>query len=114
VKTRSAKNKGRRLCADVRERLLSWAPDLKAGDIAVTPSGCTGEDLYLSPAAKSVYPLSIECKNQEALNIWASLKQAQSHVKAESGDVPVLVFTRNREGKNYIALDLEDFLKLVR
>jgi hypothetical protein len=113
VKTSSCKAKGRRTCAHVRERLLFWAPDLKDGDIAVTPSGVTGVDVYLSPAAKCVYPFAIECKNQEALNIWSSLKQAQSHVKSESDGTPLLVFTRNREDV-FVALKLEDFLRLIR
>jgi hypothetical protein len=112
VKTSSAKSKGRRLCAHVRERLLHWCPDIQPGDIAVTPSGVTGPDLYLSPAAKIKYNLAWECKNQETLNIWEALKQAEGHVAGD--EKPVVAFTRNRVGKVYVALDLEDFLWLIQ
>ncbi len=111
MKTSSAKAKGRRLAQSVKELLLSWAPDLTERDVQVTPSGVTGVDVALSEAAFKVYPLAIECKNQEKLNVWESIKQAESHVKVD--EIPVLCFTRNRE-KIYIALELEKFLKLTR
>jgi hypothetical protein len=114
MKTSSAKAKGRRAAAAVRELLLSYAPDINPQDIAVTPSGVNGPDVYLSQAAKGVYPLAIECKNQEALNIWAALKQSREHALEGSGDHPVVFFTRNREGKIYVALEAESFLKLIR
>jgi hypothetical protein len=113
MKTSSAKAKGRRLCQAVAEKLLTWAPDLKPDDIYVTPSGVTGEDLKLSPAAREIYPYAVECKNQESLNIWSALEQSRTHVK--NPDVtPLVVFTRNREGREYVALELEHFLKLTR
>lgn len=112
MKTSSAKAKGRRLCALVRAKLLEWAPDLKGDDILVTSSGCTGEDLKLSPAAREKYPLAIECKNQEKLNIWDAMEQARGHAK--EGVKPVVMFTRNHEGRVYVALELEDFLWLTR
>ena len=50
-----------------------------------------------------------ECKNQEKLNIWESLKQAEEN----SGDYPpILIFKRNTS-KTYVTLDLEEFLKLI-
>lgn len=97
----------------LREKLLTMAPDLEPGDIAVTPSGVTGPDLYLSPAAKKVYPLAWEAKNQESLNIWAALKQSEQHV-AGTDLKPVVCFTRNRAGTEYVALKLDDFLWLIR
>ena len=111
MKTSSAKQKGRRLASKVRESLLQWAPDLNEGDIHVTPSGVTGPDLYLSPLALKTYPFAIECKNQEAINIWASIKQSESHVKTD--EIPVLVFSRNH-AEVMVCLKLENFLKLVR
>lgn len=117
MRTSSAKAKGRRLCAQVRERLLVMAPDLKDGDIAVTPSGVTGPDLYMSPRAQEIYPIVWEMKNQEALNIWEALKQSETHLKHVKGDekmCPVVAFSRNRVGKIYVAMDLEDFLWLIR
>ena len=41
--------------------------------------GMSGEDIVLSPAAKRVIKYSFECKNQERLNLWKSLEQADSN-----------------------------------
>ncbi|MFK7874085.1 MAG: hypothetical protein AB8C84_13120 [Oligoflexales bacterium] len=84
--------------------------ELEPDDIRVTPSGVTGPDLQLSPKAQKQIPFTIEVKNQERLNIWASLKQAQNHKK--DSDNPLLVFTRNRENL-YACLLLDDFLSLI-
>ena len=62
MKTKSAKAKGRKLLAEVRELLFQYAPDLKPDDIRVTPSGCVGEDLLLSPAARQIYSIIVEGK----------------------------------------------------
>lgn len=112
VKTASCKAKGRRLLQEVRDKVLKWFPDLKPDDIRVTPSGCTGEDLLLSPAAQNVFPFIIEGKNQEALNVWAALSQAESHKQNGSSLMPLLVFRRNRS-PIYCALSFDDFLSLV-
>lgn len=111
MKTSSAKNKGRRACQEVRDLLFKFAPDLKPDDIQVTPSGVTGEDLHLSPAAQEVYPLTIECKNQEKLELWAAIKQSESHAK--EGRYPTLFFRRNHS-ELYVVLKAEHFMKLVR
>ena len=71
--------------------------------------GMSGEDIVLSPAAKKVIPYSIECKNQERLNLWGSLEQAEGNSQDRQ---PVLVFKRNRS-KVYVALDFEHFLELI-
>lgn len=117
MKTSSCKAKGRRACQEVRELLLQYAQDLKPDDIRVTSSGCTGEDLLLSPAAQEIYPLAIECKNQEALNVWSALKQAESHSNQEEiaavKRLPILFFRRNHSSL-YVAMQAEHFLKLVR
>ena len=72
--------------------------------------GETGEDIKLSPAARRQIPYSFECKNQEKINIWESLNQAEEN----SGDYPpVLIFKRNRS-KTYAVLELEDFIDLIK
>lgn len=117
MKTSSAKAKGRRLCQEIKELLHKWAPDLKPGDIEVTSSSVTGEDLKLSPAAREIYPFVCECKCQEALNVWKSLEQAESHLADRNQDygfyVPILFFRRNHS-KTYVALEIENFMKLIR
>ena len=110
MKTSSAKAKGRRAAQEVRQLILEIHPELKADDVQVTPSGVTGEDLKLSPAARDLLPIAIECKNVEKLNIWKALEQAESH-SAEFE--PVLFFKRNR-GKLYAAVDATVLLVLIK
>ena len=43
--------------------LLALAPSLEPDDIKSTSMGAGGEDVQLSPAARAVYPIQIECKN---------------------------------------------------
>ena len=109
MKTRSAKAKGRRLQNKIRDLLLEEFKELEPDDIRTAIMGETGEDIKLSPAARKQIPYSFECKNQEKLNIWESLNQAEEN----SGDYPpILIFKRNRS-KTYVTLELEDFLKLI-
>ena len=71
--------------------------------------GETGEDIKLSPAARREIPFSLECKNQEKINIWESLNQAEEN----SGDYPpVLIFKRNRS-KTYAVLEIDDFIDII-
>lgn len=124
MKTSSAKAKGRRLLQQVKETLLEWAPDLHPDDIQVTPSGVPGPDLYFSPKAREIYDFDVEGKNQEALNIWGAMRQLyerktkldEKHKEAGTahGTTHLLCFSRNREKRVYVCLDLEDFLRLIR
>jgi hypothetical protein len=117
MKIQSAKQKGRRGALEVKELLYKYAPDLKPGDIEVTSSSVTGEDLKLSPAARQIYPLVIECKNTESINVWAAFEQAKSHLKKYNEEtqfiVPVLFFKRNRS-ELMACLRADDFIKLTR
>lgn len=109
MKTRSAKNKGRRLQALVRNALLERFPSLEPDDIKVAIMGESGEDIKLSPAARRMFPYAIECKNVEKLNMWAALAQATENAK---GHTPLLVFGRNRTVP-HVALPLDAFLRLT-
>lgn len=112
MKTSSAKAKGRRACAEVRDSLFAFADgSIPFEDIQVTSSGVTGEDLKLSRLAREKYPFTFEVKNQEKINIWSSIKQAESH--AEYGLIPVLCFKRNNTDP-YICMSLHDFLKYTK
>ena len=110
MKTSSGKAKGRRLQNKVRDVLLEhFSEELEPDDIRTAIMGETGEDIKLSPAARKLIPYSFECKNQEKLNIWSSLEQADEN----SGDYPpVLIFKRNRS-KTYVTVELEEFMKLI-
>ena len=110
MKTSSGKAKGRRLQNKIRDVLLEhFSEQLEPDDIRTAIMGETGEDIKLSPAARRLIPYSFECKNQEKLNIWSSLEQAEEN----SGDYPpVLIFKRNRS-KTYVTVELEEFMKLI-
>ena len=109
MKTRSAKNKGKRLQNSVRDILLETFDTLEPDDIKSAIMGDSGEDIQLSPAARKLIPYSIECKNQEKLNIWSALEQAEDNSKDST---PVLIFKRNRS-KTYAVLEIEEFIKLI-
>lgn len=111
MKPQSAKAKGRRLQQTVRDRILETFPSLEPDDVRSASMGASGEDLLLSPAARRLFPFSVECKNQERLNIWTALTQAESN--SRDGKTPLLVFTRNRAA-TYVALPFDVFLDLVK
>ena len=109
MKTRSAKSKGRRLQNQIKELLLESFKELEPDDVRSAIMGETGEDIKLSPAARRQIPYSFECKNQEKINIWESLNQAEEN----SGDYPpVLIFKRNRS-KTYAVLEIDDFIDII-
>lgn len=108
MKTSSAKAKGRKLCRLVADKILARFPLLHPDDVKVTSSGVTGEDLSLSPLARQKFPFAIECKNQEKLNIWAALAQAESNSRNHT---PLLIFSRNRS-KTYCVIEIDDFMAL--
>ena len=112
MKTRSAKQKGRRLQQNVRDLLLEALSEyLEEDDIRSTSMGAPGEDLLLSPLARKLIPLSLECKNQEALNIWSAHNQAESNSKP--GAYPAVVYKRNFSN-TYISMKLDDFIELLK
>jgi len=109
IKTSSAKAKGRNLQKKVAEMIskVTCIPVEKDGEIESRGMGQTGRDVILRGRAKELFCFhGIECKAQEALNIWAALKQAEEH-----GGKPILFFKRNRS-EVYVALKAEDFFEL--
>jgi len=109
MKTRSAKNKGKRLQNDVRDLILETFQQLEPNDVRSTTMGDSGEDILLSPAARKLFPFATECKNQERLNIWESLEQAESNAGQH---IPLVVFKRNRS-KTYISMEINDLMRLL-
>ena len=76
MKTQSAKAKGRRLQQWMRELLIEEL-DVHPEDIESRSMGAGGEDLIMARAARHKFPYSIECKNQESVNVWKAYEQAQ-------------------------------------
>ena len=54
--------------------------------------------------------MSFECKNQERLNLWDSLEQAEMNCEDRC---PTLIFTRNRTPV-YAAIPFEELIKLIK
>jgi hypothetical protein len=127
VRPQSAKAKGRRLQQEVRDAVLAAFPALEPDDVRSTSMGASGADLLLSPAARKLFPYYVECKNQEALNVWEALKQTALGVYRHSVDAvqanplvtivggvqPLLVFRRNKT-PTYAVVPWEHFLELVK
>ena len=109
MKSRSAKNKGKWLQNNFRDLLLETFNQLEPDDIRSAIMGESGEDIKLSPAARKLIPYSFECKNQEKLNIWDSLNQAEENSGVYD---PVLIFKRNRS-KTYAVVNVEKFIELI-
>lgn len=107
MKPSSAKAKGRLLqkwFVDLLVDKLSLDPN----DIESRPMGSSGEDVILGVQSRRVFPMSIECKNQESVNVWKSYQQAESNCK---GFEPCLVIKRNRS-KPLVVVDAEYFVEL--
>ena len=110
MKPRSAKNKGKRLQNKVRDLILEkFNTKLEPDDVRSITMGDSGEDILLSPAARKLFPFSVECKNQEKLNIWSSLEQAEGN----SGNHPPLVIFKRNRSKTYAVLEFDELLKLL-
>ena len=110
MNARSVKAKGRRLQNKLRDLLRKAFSTLEEDDIKSQTMGMTGEDIVLSPLAKKTIPYSFECKNQERLNLWKSLEQAESN--CEDRD-PVLVIKRNGS-ETYAIIKLDKFMELIK
>ena len=108
VKSASAKAKGRRLQQQVARDILARFPGLTPDDITSRSSGAGGTDLLLSPAALRVFPYAVEAKNQERVNLWEALAQAEANA---GGLVPLVVLARNRT-KPVAVVDWQAFLWL--
>ena len=107
MKTQSAKAKGRKLQQWFRDRLIDVL-EIHEEDIESRSMGAGGEDLIMARAAREKFPYSVECKNQEKINIWESYKQADSNSKVYE---PVVVLKRNKH-KPLVLVDAEYFVNL--
>ena len=107
MKTQSAKAKGRRLQQWFRDLLVSKL-GIHNEDIESRSMGAGGEDLIMARSARQKFPYSIECKNQEKINIWESYKQASENSKDYE---PVVVLKRNKH-KPLVLVDAEYFVEL--
>ena len=109
MKTQSAKAEGRKLQKWMRELLIEKL-DIHPEDIESRSMGAGGEDLIMARAAREKFPLSVECKNQEKVNVWESYKQAEDNSKDYE---PVVVIKRNNS-KPLVLVDAEYFVSMFK
>ena len=107
MKTQSAKAKGRRFQQWVRDQLIERL-NVHPEDIESRSMGTGGEDLIMARAAREKFPYSIECKNQEKVNLWESYKQAEEN----SGSYEPVVFVKRNNHKPLVVVDANYFINL--
>lgn len=114
IKSRKAKSRSlqNKCAADILKTLQILYPDIDMNDVKATPMNISGIDVQLSGRARNAYPWAIECKNQEKINIWDAIKQADGHAKVEHLK-PMVVFKRNRE-KPKVVIDWEDWIEFQK
>lgn len=109
ISTASCKQKGRKLQQWVRDKLLAhfdkqWQPD----DCKSTSMGASGEDILLSPFARSLFKYSIECKSLKSIAVYKFYEQAESNAKSYTP----LVFIKMNGKKPLVLVDAEKFINL--
>ena len=109
MKTQSRKAKGRRLQQQFMQLLIEKL-DIDPEDIESRAMGSGGEDLIMSKAARHKFPYSIECKNQESLNIWKAWEQANGN----KGLYEPLVVIKKNGVRPLVLLDAENFLDMIK
>ena len=107
MKTQSAKAKGRKLQQWVRDQLIEQL-DVHPEDIESRSMGAGGEDLIMARAAREKFPMSIECKNQEKVNVWEAYKQAEDN----SGKYEPVVIIKRNKSRPLVVVDAEYFVSL--
>ena len=111
MKTASSKAKGRRLQQDVRDKILDAFPELEQDDVKSTSMGAGGEDVQLSPAARKLFPYSVECKARASLPLYAWYQQAKHN--APKASEPLLVVKQNYS-RPLVIMDLDHFMELIK
>ena len=109
MKTQSRKAKGRRLQQQFMQLLIEKL-DIDPEDIESRSMGAHGEDLIMSKAARNKFPYSIECKNQERMNIWSAWEQANEN----KGLYEPLVVIKKNGVRPLVLLDAESFLNMIK
>ena len=107
MKTSSAKAKGLRLQQWFRDLLIEKL-NVHSEDIESRSMGAGGEDLIMARAARKKFPYSIECKNQESVNVWNAYEQA----KENSGNYEPIVVLKRNNTKPLVLVDADYFVRL--
>ena len=109
MKPQSAKAKGRNLQKWFVEKLVEFLK-LDEEDLESRPMGSQGEDIIMGKQSTQIFPYSVECKNQEKLNVWDAYNQACEN----SGDYEPIVVMKKNGKKPLVVIDAERFLDVLR
>lgn len=111
-KPQSRKAKGRALQQHVRDRITEVF-GLEEGDVESRSMGAGGVDIMLSPKARAVCPLSIECKNTRVVPSGKAIEQARYNAYKDT--LPLVVWKPH--GGEYmnalVMVPLEDLLAFL-
>lgn len=107
----SGKAKGRRFQQWVRDYILACFPELEPDDVKSTSMGAGGEDVQLSPAARKLLPVSVECKAKAKIAIYKDYEQATAN--APTNMEPVLFMKADRQ-KPLAVVDAVYFLDMMK
>ena len=106
------KNKGKAYERAVRDYLRN-VTGLGPGDLD-SAVGCENNvDIKLSPAARKLLPLSIECKARKDLDIPSWIRQAESNTMEGTKPCVVLKTPRKSVGESIVFLTLDNLLALM-
>lgn len=70
--------------------------------------GSSGEDVIMGVQSREVFPYSVECKNQEKVNVWAAYEQSEANCGKHE---PLVVIKKNHK-KPLVVVDADYFIKL--
>jgi hypothetical protein len=119
IKSKSAKQKGRRGQQKVAEMLVA-AFELAPEDFESIVMGQSGQDIRLTENARKRWPFhAIEITTSLNQSVWAKFSQAQEHAaKQLAGKVPgngraILIFKKNNTPL-FAMITLEDLLAAIR
>lgn len=112
IKTRSAKNKGKKFQNDICDKIskllcLPWGKDEY---IASREMGQPGVDIRLVGPALEMFPYSVECKRCEKWNIHNFIKQAKANMLS---DTDWLLFCKRNREDGIVIMDIETFFKIL-
>jgi len=111
ITTSAAKAKGRRLQQWVRDQILELFPKLEPDDVRSTSMGAGGEDVQLSPAARRLFPYSVECKSYKLFAVYKVMDQASEN--CPKGVTPLVILKSDRQ-KPLAVMDAKHFFKLLK
>ena len=107
MKTSSAKAKGRNLQKWVVSKLVEHL-QLDPEDLESRPMGSSGEDVIMGVQSREFFPYSVECKNQEKVNVWAAYEQSEANCGKHE---PLVVIKKNHK-KPLVIVDADYFIRL--